>query len=142
MRRHRRHAVSSEEVGLQIAPMIDVTMLLLFFFMLSTTLKDPKAAPEIKVPVTKSLPESVPGKVTVIVAVSQTGETTVNGRSTRDAELSAEIARHANTKGTAKLVAAIHADARTDGLTIRKIVAACQANGVSEVTYAVENNSP
>jgi biopolymer transport protein ExbD len=35
MDRHRLRRVQHDEVGMQIAPMIDITLLLLFFFMLS-----------------------------------------------------------------------------------------------------------
>ena len=140
MRRHRRRSVSNEEIGLQIAPMIDVTMLLLFFFMLSTTLKDKNPLPQIDVPSIKYSGESAPRKNTIIVVISKAGETLINGKITRDIELSLEIARQAKTTETSKVVAEIYADARTDGATIKKVVSAFHAGGVSEVSYAIRNN--
>jgi biopolymer transport protein ExbD len=50
MTRRRLRRVAHEEVGLQIAPMIDVTLLLLFFFMLSGKLTRSAKLMQINVP--------------------------------------------------------------------------------------------
>ena len=48
--RRRMRRVQHEEIGLQIAPMIDVTLLLLFFFMLSGKLTKNAKLMNISVP--------------------------------------------------------------------------------------------
>ena len=52
--RRRMRRVQHEEVGLQIAPMIDVTLLLLFFFMLSGKLTKGAKLLEINIPTAAS----------------------------------------------------------------------------------------
>jgi biopolymer transport protein ExbD len=140
MNRHRRRSVSNEEIGLQIAPMIDVTMLLLFFFMLSTTLGNKNTTAQIKVPITKHTAEYVSRKNSIVVVICKTGEAMVNGRITSHGDLHSEITRQAMAKETAKPVGEIHADAHTNGATIKKVMSAFSASGISEVSYAVENH--
>ena len=53
--RRRIRRVVHEEVGLQIAPMIDVTLLLLFFFMLSGKLTKSAKLKTIQVPLASSV---------------------------------------------------------------------------------------
>ena len=114
MNRHRRRSVSNEEIGLQIAPMIDVTMLLLFFFMLSTTLGNKNTTAQIKVPITKHTAEYVSRKNSIVVVICKTGEAMVNGRITSHGDLHSEITRQAMAKETAKPVGEIHAHQRGD----------------------------
>lgn len=140
MRKKRGRSVSSDEIGLQIAPMIDVTMLLLFFFMLSTTLKNRQASPPITVPSTKNFSEAAPRKNTILVVVSKNGEILINGKVSNALALASELTRQARTTENGQLVAEIHADASTDGATIKRIVAAVSESGISEVSYAVRNN--
>ena len=52
--RRRMRRVQHEEVGLQIAPMIDVTLLLLFFFMLSGKLTKGAKLLDINIPTAAS----------------------------------------------------------------------------------------
>ena len=140
MGRLRKQGVLNEEVGLQIAPMIDVTMLLLFFFMLSTTLENKRTPPQIKVPITKHPAESSSRKSSIVVVICKTGDAIVNGRITRQSDLHSEIARQVNTNETANFVGEIQADAHTDGATIKKVISAFCASGIREVSYAVQNN--
>ena len=139
MNRHRRRRVLHEEIGLQIAPMIDVTMLLLFFFMLSTTIRNNNKTPQINVPITRHPAEYSSRKNSIVVVIGKTGEAIVNGRITSHRDLHSEITRQAITKETAKLVGEVHADANTDGATIKKVMSAFSASGISEVSYAVQN---
>lgn len=140
MRRKRGRNVSSDEIGLQIAPMIDVTMLLLFFFMLSTTLKNTQASPPITVPSTKHFSEAAPRKNAILVVVSKNGEILINGKVSNALALPLELTRQARSTENSQPVAEIHADASTDGATIKRIVSAVSESGIGEVSYAVRNN--
>jgi len=55
----RRHKRSSEDVGFQLAPMIDMTFLLLIFFMLTSTITNQQVVRNVVVPVA---PSAVPPK--------------------------------------------------------------------------------
>lgn len=135
VRRRIRH-ISHEEVGLQIAPMIDVTLLLLFFFMLSGKLtKNAKMMP-ISVPLASAghVPEN-PGErdVVNIDADGQlyAGETKVTAR-----ELAAYLRQRFKDYPPLKL--AVRADARTPAKQIKAVMKIASEAGAIEVIFGVK----
>ena len=82
MNRRHSHRLLSEEVGLQIAPMIDVTMLLLFFFMLSTTLERQRENEKLELPIAKNEQDFEPAESPFVIFISGNGRILLNGTST------------------------------------------------------------
>lgn len=75
-----RRRIVTEQIGLQLAPMIDVVLFLLCFFILTWNLARYEADIEVKVPTAKQgqEPKRLPGEV--IVNVTQDGKVNLNRR--------------------------------------------------------------
>ena len=75
-----RRRLESPAIGLQLAPMIDVILFLLCFFLLTWNLARYEADLEVKVPVAKEgqQPKRLPGEV--IINVTKDGKVNINRR--------------------------------------------------------------
>lgn len=132
-RRLRRPHI--EEVGLQIAPMVDVTLLLLFFFMLTGKLTQGQKLLQIKLPNAESsiVPQAMEGRV--IVNVDDKGNILTGDQPTSLAQMKAYLKQRFINYPPLKLY--IRADERTEAKLIKQVIAAGAEAGAIEVVFGV-----
>jgi biopolymer transport protein ExbD len=139
MKRRRTHQILNEEIGLQIAPMIDVTMLLLFFFMLSTTLERRCDNEKLELPIAKSDKEFEQSESPLVIFISSSGRIVLNGTLTSFDRISAEVASHARDAGARIQAVEINADSATPCATIKKLLSAITRGGAKKVAYVTRS---
>ena len=132
-RRLRR--VPLEEVGLQIAPMIDVTLLLLFFFMLSGRLSEEAGRSDVKLPVVSVDSNPLNPSTMEVVNLNKLGEICVGTQKLHHREWLANLRRKIALHPKLKVL--IRADADTAASKIRALLQSASEAGVCEVVYAV-----
>lgn len=127
----RPHA---EEVGLQIAPMIDVVMLLLFFFMLTGKLMQGQKMRTLDLPRATSavIPKDVSGRD--ILNVDGEGRIFAGEQEMDLKELKAYLKQRLIDYPPLKIY--VRADARTPAKQIKKIMEAAAEGGAVEVIIA------
>ncbi len=129
--------VAHEEVGLQIAPMIDVTLLLLFFFMLSGKLTKAEKMMDIKVP------RALTGKVPVdegdrdVVNIDAGGQLFSGNKAVTSKELTKHLKERFKNYPPLKLY--IRADATTPGKKIKEVMSIASEAGAVEIVFGVLN---
>ena len=127
--------VHQDEVGLQIAPMIDVTLLLLFFFMLAGKITKGEKLIDIKVPIAAT------GKVPVdegnrdVVNIDEKGQLFSGSTPMTTKELTAHLKQRFKDYPPLKLY--IRADSSTPGKRIKEIMAIASEAGAIEVIFGV-----
>lgn len=133
--RRRMRRVHHDEVGLQIAPMIDVTLLLLFFFMLAGKITKGEKLLDIKVPIAST------GKIPVdegdrdVVNIDETGQIFSGSRPVTTKELTAHLKQRFKDYPPLKLY--IRADSGTPGKKIKEVMAVASEAGAVEVIFGV-----
>ena len=133
--RRRIRRVEHEEIGLQIAPMIDLTLLLLFFFMLAGKITKGDKLMDIKVPVAAT------GKVPAdqgdrdIVNIDDKGQLFSGSRPVTTKELTAHLKERFKSAPPLKLQ--IRADSSTPGKKIKEVMAIASEAGAVEVIFGV-----
>jgi biopolymer transport protein ExbD len=133
--RRRIRRVQHEEIGLQIAPMIDVTLLLLFFFMLAGKITKADKLMDIKVPVAAA------GKIPTdegdrdIVNIDAKGQLYSGNRPMTSKELTAHLKQRFKDQPPLKL--SVRADAATPGKKIKEVMAIASEAGAVEVIFGV-----
>ena len=122
--RRRMRRIQHEEVGLQIAPMIDVTLLLLFFFMLSGKLTKGAKLLEINIPAAASgkAPREMGDRDVIIID-----------------EYGQLFSGHqpVTSKNYPPLKLYVRADARTPGRKIKEVMKIAAEAGAIEVIFGV-----
>lgn len=133
--RRRRRRVGHDEVGLQIAPMIDVTLLLLFFFMLAGKITKAEKMMAINVPVaaTGKIPEDE-GKRDVVNIDAQ-GQFFSGSAPMSAKDLTAHLKQRFKDYPPLKLY--VRADAGTPGKKIKEVMAIASEAGAIEVIFGV-----
>jgi biopolymer transport protein ExbD len=131
-RRLRRPHI--EEVGLQIAPMIDVTMLLLFFFMLTGKLMQGQKLRTIGLPhaITASIPKDVSGRD--VINLDEKGQIIVGDKVMNLSELKAYLKQRLIDYPPLKLY--VRADAKTTAKLIKDVMNGAAEAGAVEVIFA------
>jgi biopolymer transport protein ExbD len=119
--------------------MIDVTMLLLFFFMLSTTLERQRENEKLELPIAKNEQDFEPAESPFVIFISGNGRILLNGTSTSFEKIGADISSSAPGGGERKRVVEINADSATPSATIKKLVSAITQGGAQEVSYVIRN---
>ena len=132
-RRLRRHPI--EEVGLQIAPMIDVTLLLLFFFMLSGSLTKAEKLPQIQIPKASFSQARNPDAERDTVNIDGSGQLFAGSVPVTKAELAAHLKKRFHLAPPLQL--AIRADGSTPAKAIKEIMALAAEAGAIELVYSV-----
>lgn len=133
--RRRRRRIAHEEVGLQIAPMIDVTLLLLFFFMLAGKITKGEKLMDIKVPLAAT------GKVPAdegnrdVVNIDAEGQLFSGSTPVTNKELAAHLKQRFKDYPPLKLY--VRADAGTPGKRIKEVMALASEAGAIEVIFGV-----
>lgn len=134
MRIRRRHY---EEVGFQIAPLIDITFILLIFFMVTTKLSKDKKRVEVKLPTASAavLPKDVSGRD--IINLDGTGQIYVGDKPSTMKELRAYLKQRLIDVPPLRLY--VRADAQTPARKIKEIMQACADAGAVEVIFGAYN---
>ncbi len=124
-----------EEIGLQIAPMIDVTLLLLFFFMLSGRLTQGARLQRVNVPIASALKQPDRGGERDVINISREGEWFAGDIRVSKAELSSHLRSRFEHHPPLKLH--VRADAATPAAKIKELIAMAADAGAIEVVYGV-----
>lgn len=133
--RRRIRRVLQEEVGLQIAPMIDVTLLLLFFFMLSGRLTKNAKLRSIEVPIASAAQPSENTGERDVINVDSTGKWFAGDTPVNKAELAAHLRARFQNHPPLKLQ--VRADAETPAAKIKELMNLAADAGAIEVVYGV-----
>ena len=131
--------------GFDLTPMIDVTFLLIIFFMLVTELADLSKA-KLKLPVAeKAEPDDkvVPGRV--ILNVMKNGDVVVMGKKKSDAELhqllalEAKISREGSSDGFPNRAILIRADRRAEFGNVQHVMALCMRHKLWRIAFGTKD---
>ncbi|HRX83407.1 MAG TPA: biopolymer transporter ExbD [Phycisphaerae bacterium] len=123
-----KKAQSSESVGLEMTPMIDMVFLLLIFFLVATTLSQEERELEITLPAAESAaPLSVALKE-IVINVDAHGDARVGGRKVERDELRGLVADAVKVNPEQKVT--VRGDRRTPYDDIARVLDACKAGGV------------
>ena len=133
--RRRMRRVQHEEIGLQIAPMIDVTLLLLFFFMLSGKLTKSAKLMNINVPTasTARVPDNMGDRD--IINIDENGQYFAGNELVSAKELSTHLKERFKKTPTLKLY--VRADAATPAKKVKELMAIATEAGAIEIIYGV-----
>jgi len=135
MARRRNRRVEHEEIGLQIAPMIDLTLLLLFFFMLAGKITKSEKLLDIKIPTAAS------GKIPTdegdrdVVNIDDKGQLFSGSRAVSTKELTTHLKERFKVSPPLKLY--VRADAGTPGKKIKEVMAIASEAGAVDVIFGV-----
>jgi biopolymer transport protein ExbD len=135
MARRRQRRVEHEEIGLQIAPMIDLTLLLLFFFMLAGKITKSEKLLDIKVP------KAASGKIPSdegdrdVVNIDDKGQLFSGSRPVSTKELTTHLKERFKVSPPLKLY--VRADAGTPGKKIKEVMAIASEAGAVDVIFGV-----
>jgi biopolymer transport protein ExbD len=133
--RRRMRRMHYGEVGLQIAPMIDVTLLLLFFFMLTGKLTKSAKLFQINVPTASS--GNVPREMgdRDIINIDENGQLFSGDQPLTSKQLAVYLKKRFENYPPLKLY--VRADARTPGKQIKEIMKIAADAGAIEVIFGV-----
>lgn len=133
--RRRMRRVQHEEVGLQIAPMIDVTLLLLFFFMLSGKLTKGAKRLEINIPTAASgkVPREMGDRD--VINIDENGQLFSGDDPVSSKQLTIHLKERFKNYPPLKLY--VRADARTPGRQIKEVMKIAAEAGAIEVIFGV-----
>jgi len=127
--------VAHEEVGLQIAPMIDVTLLLLFFFMLSGKLTKGAKLMTINVPTASAskVPDDMGDRD--VVNIDAGGQLFSGNEPVTSKQLTTHLKERFKNFPPLKLY--VRADAGTPGRQIKEVMKIASEAGAIEVVFGV-----
>jgi biopolymer transport protein ExbD len=133
--RRRLRRVQHAEIGMQIAPMIDVTLLLLFFFMLSGKLTKDTQLLDINVPTAASgkIPEGMGDRD--VINIDEKGQLFSGNQPVSSKELTEHLRQRFENYPPLKLY--IRADAMTPGRQIKEVMRIASEAGAIEVIFGV-----
>jgi len=135
--RRRLRRVALEEVGLQIAPMIDVTLLLLFFFMLSGKMAGSAKHQKLTVPTVRQETQSPDLQDAELIQLDGSGSLFLGERPITRSELAAHLRRRTEANPKVKLL--FRADASTHANRILEIVRTASEAGVVQIAYGIRS---
>jgi len=122
-----------DEAGFQLAPMIDMTFLLLIFFMVTTKITKEKKKLEIELPTASAAltPEDLSGRD--IINVDSEGRFYIGDREADLAELKAYLKQRLIDFPPLRIY--VRADSDTPAREIKKVMKACADAGAVEVIF-------
>lgn len=129
-----RRRLDTPPIGLQLAPMIDVILFLLCFFLLTWNLARYEADIEVKVPVAKEgqEPKRLPGEV--VINIAKDGSVNLNRRVVSPEELK-EILQGVIAQYPDQAVI-VRADAGTEYKFVVGVLDVCRASQVWNIAFA------
>lgn len=135
-KRNPRRCIVHEEIGLQIAPMIDVTLLLLFFFMLSGKLTKKAKLKGVNMPVASTGSAGDSQGEREVINITQNGDWYAGDQRVSKAELGAYL--QARFKNHPPLKLQVRADALTPAVKIKELISLAAEAGAIEIVYGVK----
>lgn len=129
----RRRKTAHDEIGFNITPMIDMTFLLLIFFMVTSKLSKEQKKMDIALPVASAavLPEDISNRD--IVNVDATGAWWVSGRTFADDEMAAYLKDRFKSNPPLKIY--LRADKLTPAKRIRQFMTMATDAGAANVIF-------
>ena len=129
-----RRRIVSEQIGLQLAPMIDVVLFLLCFFILTWNMARYEADIDVKVPTAKQgkEPKRLPGEV--IVNVTKDGLINLNRRAVSPDELQQILAGVVQEYPDQAVIVRADADAKYQAVVA--VLDACRAADAWNIAFA------
>ena len=124
---------AGDDVSFQLAPMIDMTFLLLIFFMVTTKITKEKKKLDIALPVaaTAKTPDDISGRE--IINVDDKGRIFIGDRLSTEKQLKAYLKQRLIDVPPLRIY--VRADARTPAKEIKKIMRMCAEAGAVEVIF-------
>ena len=135
--RRAMRRVHQEEVGLQIAPMIDVTMLLLFFFMLTGKLTQGMKLMNVSLPKAATVQEQKDKSDRDVINIDDKGNLYSGDTAMTDKELAAYLKKRLAAQPPLKIY--VRADANTPGRRIKQVIQMAAEAGAVSVIFAAFN---
>lgn len=126
---------STEEIGLQIAPMIDVTLLLLFFFMLSGKLTKTARLKTILVPIASAAQKSETSGERDVINVDAKGNWFAGDTPVSTSELASHLKSRFQNHPQLRLQ--VRADGETLASKIKELMQIAATAGAGELVYGV-----
>jgi biopolymer transport protein ExbD len=127
-----------ENVEINITSLIDVVLLLLIFFMVSTTFLNPEHI-NLSLPVASSSTDSREKPHTIDVTVDKDGHYYVDGKAlTGQSGETLKQAMAASAKGGKDLPVMVHADAKSTHQSVINILDAARQLGLLHISFATE----
>jgi biopolymer transport protein ExbD len=133
--RRRLRRIQHDEIGLQIAPMIDVTLLLLFFFMLSGRLSQGARLRTIDLPKISGETELQPDREFEVLNVEADGKLFIGDRAIEPAQLAAHLRNRFQQRASLKLH--LRADAATPASKIKELLRVAAGAGAVDIVYGI-----
>ena len=137
MKVRRRH---TEDIGFQIAPMIDITWILIIFFMVTTQLVENDFDVPVKLPIASAavVPKDMAGRV--IVNVDAQGSYFIGNEKVDLAGLTNHLKRRMIEFPPLKVY--LRADAQTAAMKTKEFYRACAEAGAVEIVLGTFRESP
>lgn len=130
----RRRKRTEEDVGFQLAPMIDMTFLLLIFFMLTSTVTNLKVRQDVKVPVAPSAVIPKDASQRLLINIEAGGDLFLGDQAIGEKELAAELNRQFRNNPPLQLY--IRADRAVEAKRIKQVVRLATEAGAVKVILA------
>lgn len=142
-KKHRREPFPDEDPVFQIAPMIDVLLQILVFFMAITTVEVMRTSKEVKLPLAQHGQEPTSKKDLAVINIQWKGESAPPNMEIDNipaADLGV-IENHLKdaTRINPEFRVVIRADRETQYQFIQQAMQACAAGGCAKVSFAVIN---
>lgn len=138
---------ASEAGGFDMTPMIDVTFLLIIFFMCVTEMKDSARSKLILPRTVNGEPdvEPVPGRL--LINVLRDGKIEINARPYSEAELNVTLKAHyamsvSNPGDTSEKPILLRADMSTKYEDVQKVMQMCMDNRLYKISFAALGPDP
>ncbi len=131
---NRRRKRTEEDVGFQLAPMIDMTFLLLIFFMLTSTVTNLKVKQDVKVPVAPSAVVPKDASQRLLINIDAKGELFLGDQPITEKALAAELNRQ--FKDNPPLQLYVRADRAVEAKRIKTVVRLATEAGAVKVILA------
>ncbi|ADB16657.1 Biopolymer transport protein ExbD/TolR [Pirellula staleyi DSM 6068] len=139
MKLNRRHR--GQPLQMNMTPMIDVTFLLLIFFM---TVSQVSAVNKQSIPLPKLRGSQDQQEAAITINVSETGEINVSGNTVSLATVIQDLTTAINEAGgdPSRVAVTLRADRRGNSRMVNEIVRACNKLQIVRLRLAVENSQP
>jgi biopolymer transport protein ExbD len=131
-------------IGLQVAPMVDIVLLLVCFFMLTSQLVQSHKDPTVMLPWMKNPLSAPETRSELIVNLRADGGITVNGQAVAPASLTGFVGgefRRAQSEGR-PLRVVVRADRRQRFAALDDCLAACRKAGLGQVVFRTQEDQP
>jgi biopolymer transport protein ExbD len=132
MKFRKRHAPNV--IGFQIAPMVDILLVLLCFFIITWSFARKEMELDVKVPAAQSSKESNPVINQTVLNVKEDGSVVWNRKATSLEELSARLKKLADLYPDYSII--LRGDERADYKYIVKVLDVCRDANIWNVAFA------